>query len=168
MKLPIIICTLLFVSLSSSFAYAQSNSAPEYIVMVRTENETFKGRLTSILDSSIEITGSRFNEKKIVAVSSIQMIKIKRPFIKNVTFDFFVGAVLGGAFVVSYYAKKDFYTPGDPPFGRALWTTMAFGASLGIIYGSIESTFIRIRIPIHKTQYIFENKRTRLAKYVSY
>jgi len=63
---------------------------------------------TSILDSSIEITGKRFNEKKIVAVSSIQMIKIKRPFIKNVSLDFLVGAVLGGATCSILLCKKRF------------------------------------------------------------
>lgn len=168
MKLPATICIISFILLSSSLLYGQPDGTPGYIIKVKTETGIFKGRLTNILDSSIEITGRGFNDKKTFPVSSIQLIKVKRPFLKNVTLDLALGAIAGGVLVVAYYLKKSFYTPGDPPFGRALWQTMAFGASAGALYGSIESAFVRIRIPIHKAQYIFENKRDRLGKYMAY
>ena len=157
-----------FVFLNITHVNGQSDNFPGYKIKVKTQSGMFKGRLTGILDSSIEVTGNGNNNKRILPVATIQLIKVKRPFLKNVGVDIAVGAILGGGLVVAYYLKRNFYTPDDPPFGRALWTTMAFGASAGFMYGSIESTFVRIRIPIHKAQYMFENKRDKLNKYITY
>ena len=153
-----------FIVLYGSLLYGQPASAPAgCIIEVKTETGNFKGRLTNILDSSIEVTGREFNDKRTFPVSSIQLIKVKRPFLRNVTVDLVFGALAGGVITVAYYVKNYFYTPGDPPFGRALWTTMVFGASAGTLYDSIESAFVRIRIPVHKTQGIFENNKDRLG-----
>jgi hypothetical protein len=158
--------------LISYVSYSQHHRLPDYAVKIKIDDAVYKGLLTGIMDSSIEIMNKKSRIKTIFMANQINLIKIKKPFLTNTTKDFAAGAGAGAVLVVAYYWKRlwkpALRDPADPTFGNALWTTMAFGAALGLVYGSIESLFVHKKLHINNALYIFENKRSKLEKYLYY
>lgn len=166
--------SLLVACAVGSFGRSFGQSSPETdfglptyntIVHVSTDNGNIKGRLIGVTDSSITILRLREKDRFDIPASIIGTIKVKKRFFRSVLLDFSIGALLTGVIVFAYYWDHGFWTPDDPPFGKSLLTGMALGGGSGILYGMVESTFFKIRLPVNKSLYLFQNHRRQLMKY---
>jgi hypothetical protein len=153
-------------------ANSQPHGLNDYRLKIKTDEGTFKGALTRIDTSYIEILHKKTGATSVFLPSQIKVITIKKPFLNNVGKGVVTGAAAGTFLVLSYYIKE--YArygqtdPSDPPFGRALWMTAAVGAGVGLIYNGIESLFTRKRFMVNKVPVYYEAQRNKLAKYLFY
>ena len=161
---------IVFSTACQTFSQTQHNK--NYTLKIKTDKGVYRGRMTNINDSSIEITNSRSRTKMVFSARQINLIIVKKPFLTNTANTAAFGGLAGAVLVAAYYLKQ--YTtygrrdPSDPAFGYALWTTTAFGTGLGLLYGSIESIFVHKKIRIYKALYMFENKKGKMKKYLYY
>src|SRR5258706_15775253 len=73
----------LFLLLTTSPSYSQPHHPADYALKVKTDNGVYKGLLTGIMDSSIEIMDKRTRTKTIFSVNQINLIKVKKPYLTN-------------------------------------------------------------------------------------
>ena len=164
--------SILVVFVTTCETYTQATHNRNYALKIKTEEGVYKGRLTNVADSTIEIMSKRNGTTMVVTANRINQIIIKKPFLSNTLEAGAAGGILADVIVLLYYGNQ--YVeygrpdPSDPTLGRALWMSTAFGVGIGLLSGSIESLFIHKKMRINRAAYVFENKRGKLKKYLYY
>lgn len=163
--------TIFFACLATWQSCAQTHNK-YYVLKIKTVDGVYKGRLTHIMDSSIEIMNKQNGTNSVFTASQINIILIRKSFLPNAAGTAVAGGLAAAVLVAGYYLEQ-YWTygrpdPSDPPFGYALWTTTAFGAAVGLLYGSIESLFLHKKLRVYRELYMFENKRGKMKKYLYY
>jgi hypothetical protein len=164
MKLPLFVLAVFFALLAPSSLHAQDDNSMRSNVKVITPFGNYKGELIDISDTSVTMLLRDKRQVWIPAVT-IDKIRISKPFFKTVGWDMLLGAGTGLFLVCSWYVKN-LDDPDKPPFGWALLGGTALGTGVGCVYGAFDAAFVRVRIPIHKDLFLFQNARRKLSGYM--
>ena len=86
------------------------------------------------------------------------------PVLKQIVNSTFIGALVAEFLITWAYLYNNAHhynilDKNDPSYGKAMLYGLPTGAIIGFTGQTIEAVFIRVRIPIHKDQHLFELKK---------
>ncbi len=131
------------------------------LTRVHTINKLYKGRLYHLTDSSIWLfeRGAPGMLPLTIPVATIDRIDFKKKdgFIKGMLTGMGAGALVVLAIGARYGSLE---TNGDP----LLLEACLAGAGAGLIWGAIRSRSVKLSIPLHRKQHLFEQNRSLLNR----
>jgi hypothetical protein len=151
--------------------YCQPTKPYGNLVRIKTDSDTYKGELYETGDSAVSIFKRKQNTIFQYPVNNINqvIIKSRAPVLTGIIKSTFYGAMLAEFLITWAYLYDVSHPPRDftkdyPPYWKSLVYGLPTGAVIGFAGQTIETVFIRIRIPINKSQYLFEQKKSILKK----
>jgi hypothetical protein len=151
--------------------YSQPTLPYGNLVSIKTGEGVYRGELYETGDSGISILKRKQNKIFQYPVSNINqvVIKSKAPVSLEIIKSTAAGALLA-AFLITwaylYNACHHFsiLNKDDPPYREAMLYGLPVGAAIGFSGQAFEAVFIHVRIPINKSQYLFEQKKAIIKK----
>jgi hypothetical protein len=157
--------------LGMSSLYSQTTMPYGNLARIKTDSGVYKGELYRTGDSAVSILKRRQHKIFVYPVTEINqiVIKSKAPVLTEIIKSTFFGAMLAEFLITWAYLYDVSHPPRDftkdyPPYWKSLVYGLPTGAVIGFAGQTIETVFIRIRIPINKSQYLFEQKKSILKK----
>ncbi len=155
--------------------HGQSPKLYGNLVRIQSDSGVVKGELYETHDSALSILKRKQQQLILLPVSTINqlVIKSKPPVLLEIAKSTGYSALIIEILITWAYIRNAshyhyFFDKNDPPYWKSMVYGLPAGAILGFAGQSIETLFIRIRIPINKNQHIYENNRSRINKKSAY